>query len=230
MHIQQFAAIPGINYSSDKMFAVADGFVYQIGANNIGLTATAGGYRIDVNHPGDLNSNDFRTKAFKSSYDTLGKLYVKIGDKVRRGQLLAEVNYRYQTYAKLKFQRHNNWIDPDNYGVNHGYMNYWDEKTNFEVSDIAEKSFQQRKIISNIAEYLSPALNLNITTLLKKQHREFQKNRACFWDDVEIMRYLDELYRARPQYFQSLPQDKFFEMKKEFYGNQPIILTLPLSS
>jgi hypothetical protein len=41
---------------------------------------------------------------------------------------------------------------------------------------------------------------------------------------------MDELYHDRPKLFSKLNPEKFADMKKEFYANQPIILTLPLKA
>jgi hypothetical protein len=217
---------PGMDYSSNKMYAVAEGYVYSRGKINTAFTGRLGGNYLEVAHPGNFENNDFKAFAFLSQYAHLGKIYVQTGDKVERGQLLADVEYH--AHAKLMFSRGFNWIDPDNFGVNHGLMDYWDEKTNLEVHNLYDKRQKQREIIIKLSDSVDPKLYINHDVMLSKEHRPVKQGKFCRWDDVEIMRYLDELYKARPQSFPNLSAEEFTEYKIEFYANQPIVLTLPL--
>jgi len=53
---------------------------------------------------------------------------------------------------------------------------------------------------------------------------------GLYGDNVEIMRYLNELYNARPQFFPTLLPERYSTIIAEFYANQPIVLTLPLKA
>ena len=47
------------------------------------------------------------------------------------------------------------------------------------------------------------------------------------WDLAEHFKYLETLYEINPNLFPSISRDHYKAIKKEFYDNQPIILTLP---
>jgi hypothetical protein len=61
-------------------------------------------------------------------------------------------------------------------------------------------------------------------TLLRKKHKGMFQYR---WSNIEKFRYIEYLYQKKPETFPSLTKEQFEEMRKEFYSNQPIILTLP---
>jgi len=48
------------------------------------------------------------------------------------------------------------------------------------------------------------------------------------WSTVEKFRFFETLYDMHPQQFPNLSKEEFEARRKEFYQNQPIILTLPL--
>jgi hypothetical protein len=60
---------------------------------------------------------------------------------------LAEVKYTQN--AKLMLTRYSNYVDPDNYGFNHGYMAYWDGDTDLEMQDISRRDSNQRTLFYN---------------------------------------------------------------------------------
>jgi hypothetical protein len=213
---------PGMDYNSNSMYAVADGVVSNMG--KITGTGRLEGNYVQISHPLSKNA---QYGLFTSSYNHLGKIHVTY-EKVKRGDLIATVEYT--NHAKLFLRKGVNVVDPDNYGINHSYMSLWDGKAKLDVADMETKSQNQRQIVTTIAGYLSPTLNINFSTLAYREHRPYKEQKRCRWDDVEIMRYLDELYQARPQLFTKLTPEKFAEYKSEFYANQPIILTLPLKA
>ena len=61
-------------------------------------------------------------------------------------------------------------------------------------------------------------------TLLSKKHKAVKLFK---WSNIEKFRYIEYLQQNKPETFPSLTKEQFSEMKKEFYYNQPIILTLP---
>jgi hypothetical protein len=63
-------------------------------------------------------------------------------------------------------------------------------------------------------------------TLLAKKHK--YRDKIFKWSLVEEFRYLEYLYQTDPKLFLSVPKEEFELVKKEFYENQPIILTSPL--
>ena len=66
--------------------------------------------------------------------------------------------------------------------------------------------------------------NTEVETL--KWHKESGYGK-CIWSYVETFRYLSTLYEVRSDFFQRLNQDRFQAIQREFYENQPILLTLP---
>jgi hypothetical protein len=206
---------PGIDYTSGKLYAVADGKVLYHEKINP-LPNRLGGDSLGIAHPGEDD-------VFISVIAHIGTIHVKAGAIVKRGQVLADVAYT--DHAKLMLKRGANWIDPDNHGINHGYMTCWDGTSNLEVSDMQNKEEKQRGLIRELANQ-SPSLDF--MALSQRQHRPKKQGKLCMWDEVEIFRYLTELYDTRPQLFPNLAMEKFIDLKNEFYTNQPIILTLPL--
>jgi hypothetical protein len=209
---------PGFDFSSNSMYAVADGVVIDIHELN---TGRLGGSIMYIAHT-DENDN----MIFISSYGHLGTILVdeeKVRAhefvKVNRGQEIAKV--KYFNHAKLMLTRDRNYVDPDNYGEGHSYMNYRSESKN---SNIAGKDIRQQQIVF---ELMTNTTSEVISKLTKRNHSAYS-GIYCNWDVVEKFRYLDCLFDARPQFFPKLSPDKFAEYKKEFYANQPIILTLPL--
>jgi hypothetical protein len=61
-------------------------------------------------------------------------------------------------------------------------------------------------------------------TLFRKKHKGMFLSK---WSPIEKFRNVEYLKKNKPQIFPSLTEEQFGEMKKEFYNNQPIILTLP---
>jgi hypothetical protein len=212
---------PGIDYFSNNMYAAAAGSFIDYA--QIGMTGRPRGDYLKIACP--VGADNFRY-AFMITYAHLS-VRKNEQQEVKRNDLVASVEYT--DIAKLILQRRGNYVDPDNYGINHSYMGYWDGKTNLEIGDeMYDKEKKQFKIISDISYYTTdPRLNLK-SSLFRRQHRPVKENKMCAWDAPEIMRYYDELFQARPQYFPKLSLQKFGELKQEFYANQPIILTLPL--
>ena len=211
---------PGIGYSSNKMYAIADGIVIDIHELN---TGRLGGGIMYIAHT-DENNN----MTFISSYGHLGRILideekVKAHEvvKVTRGQEIAEVAYT--NHAKLMLQRDRNYVDPDNYGAEHGFLRYHSDSIN---SNIAKKDIRQQQIVF---ELMTSTTSEVVSKLTRRKHNAYS-GIYCNWDVVEKFRYLDCLFEARPQFFPKLSQEQFIEQKKEFYANQPIILTLPLKA
>ena len=50
---------------------------------------------------------------------------------------------------------------------------------------------------------------------------------ACEWSSFEYFKYLSTLYEVKPDLFPELSNEKFQSLKKEYFDNQPIVLTLP---
>jgi len=211
-------ATPGIDYKvpwGEVMVAVAPGKLNNVHELH---TGRAGGLMVTINHTED--------GFFKSYYAHLYKSYIDNDDwgaEIKRGQPIGSVR-QHHNYAKLLFSTRS-WIDPDNLGPNQSYMAYMsDLNKDFEETpeeEIQKKAQNQEHIREQFFSHLS----------LKNKHAvHFHESRfraPSVWSEVEEFRYLETLYNLKPDLFPSLGNDEFQAMKKEFYDNQPIVLTLP---
>ena len=59
-------------------------------------------------------------------------------------------------------------------------------------------------------------------TLLRKKYKGMFQYR---WSKIEKFRYIEYVYQNKPVTFPSLTKEQFEEIRKEFYSNQPIVLT-----
>ena len=150
---------------------------------------------------------------------------VEFGQKVDRQTLIGYPDDRW-SYVGLMLLEADNPADPDNYGVNHGLMAYWDRKTDLEIprDEQEVRVEKQTQLMYECADYYKGPEEY---TLLRKKHHSGDK--VFKWVIIENFRYLEYLYNNDPKLFPSLKEEQFRLMGKEFYNNQPIILTLPFS-
>lgn len=219
---------PGICYKTSKpMVAVAGGTVTEIitiedytkdkaHASAIKRTLMdeqndAKGFMIRVAH----GSN------YLSYYLHLKTPEVKFAQKIQRGQTIGYPDERWNM-ARLVFIS-GDATDPNNHGLGHGFMTYWDGSTDLDISKQEQnKRFEiQQQIPNKIAGMVEGPEKY---TLLRKKHKGMFQYR---WSNIEKFRYIEYLYQKKPETFPSLTKEQFEEMRKEFYSNQPIILTLP---
>jgi hypothetical protein len=215
---------PGIDYNSNYLYAAADGVVVSVHAMD---TGRAGGTAIWLAHSGGDNAMGIETR-----YVHLGKSLVQGGQKVKRGDRLADVELKGS--GKLMLIFFENLVDPDNYGDGHSHMKYFDGVQNPPVESPRIKRYKQREICE---ELFSHTQNMKLSFEKFGRNPHFSEinhpkrgTRFAHWDYIELFRYTEELYKAKPTYFPRLSPDKFAEYKKDFYANQPIILTLPLKA
>ena len=206
---------PGISYNvpyGEIMVASAPGIVMNIYRLR---TGRAGGKIVRVEHPDYFN--------YISYYAHLNKVYVKFGKHVKRGDPIGNVT-EHSRYAKLMLKIGSR-VDPDNYGINHSYMRYkadMDETFNeIPMDEIEKKRQYQWEIFYQFFEQMNYDSNY-----LLKMHKE-SGHGAANWSTLEYFKYLSTLYEVKPDLFPELSEEKVQSMKKEFYDNQPIVLTLP---
>jgi len=147
---------------------------------------------------------------------------VKFGQKIKRGEI---IGYPDETWnmPRLVLNEISDQSDPNNYGVNHGFMNYWNGSTDLDIGkEEQEKRYEmQQQILNKIA---GMAEGPEKYTLLRKKHTGMFLSK---WSPIEKFRYVEYVYQNKPETFPSLAKEQFGEMRKEFYSNQPIVLTLP---
>ncbi|NIQ39592.1 MAG: peptidoglycan DD-metalloendopeptidase family protein [Proteobacteria bacterium] len=213
---------PGIGYTvpmGEIMVASAPGQVHQIKEMPVVHKGKASGLMVTLAHPG-------RGRLYFSYYAHLGSAVVQEGQEVNRGDPIGYVK-RYRglevkeslRFAKLMLFHDDSWVDPDNYGLNHGYMTYQSDHQGIgEFSGIEmDKRCRNQLAIHNELSKLS---GIETFHWHKKESR-------CSWSRVERFRFLECLYETNPELFPNLSKNEFQTKKKEFYDNQPIIMTLP---
>ncbi|MGD9226502.1 MAG: M23 family metallopeptidase [Desulfobacterales bacterium] len=220
--------LPGICYkTSNPMVAVASGTVTEIIAleeytkSQVHASAfkrtlmdeenNAKGFFVRVNHGNN-----------ESIYLHLKKPELKFGQKIKRGQIIGHPDERWNM-PRLVFIDYHDQSDPNNYGMNHSFMNYGDGSTDLEIGKAEQRKRVEKQILilNNIAGMVEGPEKY---TLLRKKH----KGRfPCKWSPIEKFRYIEYLHQNKPATFPSLTKERLGEIKKEFYSNQPIILTLP---
>jgi hypothetical protein len=216
---------PGICYKTDKpMVAVAAGTVTEIFN-----TSDTTGYLYQTIRKEQNQSKGFGVTVttgnnYNSFYLHLTTPEVEFGQKITRGQLIGYPDERWNM-PRLVVNEAVDQIDPNNYGVNHSYMNYWDGKTDLDIGkEEQNKRYEIQQQILN--KFAGMAEGPEEYTLLRKKHEGMQLSK---WSPIEYLRYIEYLHQNKPETFPSLTKEQFGEMKKEFYSNQPIIFTLPFS-
>lgn len=223
-------ATPGIDYSvhsGEEMVAAAEGEVFYI--QDLSDTGRAGGMMVTIAHP---NEKDV---VFCTHYAHLGDVYLEHGEhkKIKRGQPIGSVPSEHTRWAKLLLSENKsaNYVDPDNYGQNHSYMDYWGGSTDLEIIDQIEKwqkQQKQRDLYSRFEESFTDKHKAKLLDLLDLRPHKASSRNLCLWSDIEKFRYLETLYKINPNLFPNISRDHYTTIKKEFYANQPITLTLPL--
>jgi hypothetical protein len=214
---------PGICYKTSKpMVAVVAGTVTDV--SNLADT-TGYFYQTVIKEPNQAKGYGVRVVTgsnYSAFYLHLMTPKVTFGQKINRGQIIGHPDKKWNM-PRLVINELGDQVDPNNYGVNHSYMNVWDGNTDLEIDkEEQNKRYEtQQKILNRFAGMVE---GLEKYTLLRKKHKGMQ---VCKWSPVEKFRYIEYLHQNKPETFPSLTKEQFGEMKKEFYSNQPIILTLP---
>ena len=161
---------------------------------------------------------------YRSTYLHLNEPEVEFGQKLKRGQIIGYPD-KIWNMPRLVFRDYYDTCDPNNYGMNHSYMNYWDGSTDLDIGkEEQNKRLElQQQILNKIGGMVEGPEKY---TLLRKKH---EGKFPCKWSPIEKFRYIEYLQKNKPETFPSLTKEQFGEMKKEFYDNQPIILTLPFT-
>jgi len=166
---------------------------------------------------------------FISYYTHLDNVFVKPFQSLGRGDKIG-IFPSWSKYVQLMFHSREVWIDPDNYGLNHSYMEYANAVLDVDEElminpELVELRYIRQKQIRKKFDRLR--INPEYNCLRNKYHVK-NGNRLCHWSNLVKFRYLDFLYEKKPELFTSLSLDEYQAIKEEFYKNQPIILTLPM--
>ncbi len=216
---------PGVDYSvpsGEVMVAVAPGRVREIG--EISGTGRAGGKFIKVVH-------EVPDWIYSSYYNHVAEPLVRFYDLVERGQPLCHVPSYYSDIAKLYVQEEGNHVDPDNYGENHSYMQYQggplpideEDKTNPLLA--SQRLTKQKELVTNVDRLRKGRYQED--NLLESLWHNKNGYKPSQWSTIEKFSFLETLYDMHPQQFPNLSKEEFEAIRKQFYQNQPIVLTLP---
>jgi hypothetical protein len=214
---------PGICYKTSKpMVAVAAGTAIEIFN-----AADTTGYLYQTLIKEQNQAKGFGVRVVTGNYYSSFYLHlktpeVKFGQKLNRGQVIGYPDERWNM-PRLVINEAADQVDPNNYGVNYSYMNYWDGNTDLEIGkEEQNKRYEtQQKILNEIAGMTEGPEKY---TLLRKKHKGMQLSK---WSPIEHFRYIEYLHQNKPETFPTLSKEQFEEIRKEFYSNQPIVMTLP---
>jgi hypothetical protein len=218
---------PGLGYYRGEMIAVAPGFVSNIFTLN---TGRMGGEMVNVAH--FISSQ--MTASYMSSYAHLSKVAVQLGQKVKRGDLIGKVGGAYR--PKIMLREGGNWVDPDNYGPNHSYMNPYKGAMPIDSWEQGgEKEIEQKRKITRekvLAQYM--IINkIDVKRIgwlddkINKWHNKSSFSPAM-WSMIDRFRYLETLYHFQPRLFPEITKDEFEDYRTKFFKNQAIITSLPI--
>ncbi len=160
---------------------------------------------------------------FGTYYTHLLRPSVSPMQEVKRGQA---VGTGFQDgYLKLLFLVQSNWTNADDFGAKQGYMNFWDYKTDLEVTDPYEKYWKQHDVIESLIEKCKvPGIG---TFIITRTHSAMRTDGFARWSHVERFKYLQHLYKKNPENFNA-SKEEIDNLIKTFYDNQSIVLTLPI--
>lgn len=152
----------------------------------------------------------------------------KKGDTVPRGTVVGQVYYKGS--AKLMTIEAFNantayWVNPENYGRHYTQLNYWDGNPDFDkelISKYVERFNKQVKCLETLVKMsktkdLSHFLKIPTST---------PPNHPVHPAIIDKWRRVEQMYGKEPDKLTG-SKEEIEHLKKEFYDNQPIILTLP---
>ena len=232
---------PGIEYETGgtPVRALASGIVSMVGEVKV-KPGYPGGYYVRVVHDNYEGLKEeyypriplYRYQAYRSSYYFLSKVNVVCWQTAKRGQIIG-YGMKYGTDKKEKvkiiLEERGNWVNPDDYGVGHGVMTYWDKTRNWDIDleEMNQRLDRQVEILIALNSYYQKEDD----HVFRKTHgiidTRKSKNYPVEWSTFDRFKYLIHVYENRAELFPGLDPAVFKQLKDEFYRNQPIVLTLP---
>jgi len=134
----------------------------------------------------------------------------------------------HREYAKFIFREWGNYADPDNYGPHYSHMQYddhpieQDKATPLVVDNMLREQSRLVSRLDNLRKDWERTKSL-LNSLWHNEHGY----KPSQWSVVEKFRFYETLYEMHPYQFPNLNKEEFETIRKEFYENQPIVLTLP---
>jgi len=156
---------------------------------------------------------------------------VKALDWVKRGQIIgsegAPHGMHFKHFIRVRFHGRE---QPNNYGINHGYMDYWDKKTNLDIQpeEVYKKKNTQYKLIKSfLKKYKGPDHSFIFRRYLIHQGNWSNENQR--WSSLEEFKLAKYIYDLHPELFDDTKKINDL-LIADIYANQPIILTLPMNN
>ena len=120
------------------------------------------------------------------------------------------------------------YVDPDNYGQKHEYMDYlsnlkYPAIDSSDEDEVYNKWIKQIQIVNNM--YTSTD---NEKILYQRSNLHYEGMYASVsWDTLEHFKFLKTIYSEYPYLFPRITQEQFVSFVDEFYKSQPVQLILP---
>ena len=156
---------------------------------------------------------------------------VKYGDWVKRGDIIGSEGAPHKMHFKHYLSMKGFREQPNNFGINMGYMNYWDGKTDLEIPQKVayDRNIKHYQFIREFSDrYIGPAAE-EITEHSGPSfiHKGSWSNENQDWSYVEVFTLAKYIYQRNPELFKGSKKGND-SLIAEIYKNQPVILTLPL--
>ena len=234
---------PGIEYETGgaPVRAIASGIVSMVG-EVYEKPGYPGGFYVRVVHDNyDGLKEEFyprvplyRYQAYRSSYYFLSKVNVVCWQTAKRGQIIGYgMTYGADKKEKVKIvlEERGNWVNPDDYGVGHGPMTYWDNTRiwDMDLEEMNQRLDRQVHILAVLNSYYEKADDSVFRNIHGVIDTRKSKNYPVEWSTLDRFKYLAHIYANSAELFTGLDLATFNQLKDEFYQNQPIVLTLPFS-
>ena len=199
---------PGVNYytGGSPVRAVAAGIVHFVGERQPGKD-NIGGLYVRVAHDDYDGLKEkhyprvtlYRNQAYRSTYYNLSRVVVTHWQTVKRGQIIGygmKFEKDGKECANLVLEERGNWVNPDDYGLNHSFLTYWDGGSNLEISleEMNSRLDAQLDIVKRLYSFYSLKGKYDIYAKLHAViDTEKYKNYPVRWSTQDRFRYLESL-------------------------------------
>lgn len=238
-------AVPGTVFSTGgyPVCATAPGIVHFIGQRSLSGSGP-GGYYIRIAHdlvdglkrPFYPRVTLYRYQAYRSTIYGLQTVSVEHWQTVQRGQVVGRAMPQGaigEPAIKLVLEERGNPVNPDNYGSGHRFMHYASDHRAPEIrrEEMHRRIERQVQVIEELNRFYA---DRSTDDLYKKIHGIVDTVKftdfPVRWSSFERLQYLEHRFRKSPRRFPGLSSAALEALIRTFMENQPIVLTLPLTT
>jgi len=173
----------------------------------------------------------YRPQAYRTTYYNLGRVVVEHWQSVKRGQAIGYGQVvGANTRVQVVLEERGNWVDADQYGMQHGFMTRREGQPQIEIGlvEMNRRLDRQVAIVHDLqAHYVSRTSDNIYFKIHAVIDTERFKQYTVHWSTLDRFRYLAHRFQEDPSVFPKLSDAEFASLQKDFYANQPIFLTLP---